>query len=99
MHFANALERVGSLDEAWRFVLSGPRAGAPGADRYARLTFFLKNDAPHPNATADECALYLALVRRFLKSDAIEEARAKRIIATLAAATAAKAAGRTSRSR
>lgn len=82
-HFADALERVTSRDEAWRFVLSGPRGAAPGADAYLRLAHFLKHDAPPDGATAAECQTYVALVRRFLKSGSIEEVEGKRLLGIL----------------
>ena len=82
-HFAAALERVTSRDEAWRFVRSGPRGSAPGADAYLRLAHFLKHDVPPDGASVAECRTYLALVRRFLKAGAIEEAEGKRLLGVL----------------
>ncbi len=87
-HFARAIERVTTRDEAWRFVLSGPRGVEPGAAAYHRLSHFLKHDEPPAETTREECELYLALVRRFLKSGSIAETEGKRLIATLAQAAA-----------
>lgn len=72
-----------SRDEAWRFVLSGPRGNEPGADAYLRLAHFLKHDAPPDRATVEECQMYVALVRRFLSAGAIDEKEGKRLIALL----------------
>ena len=82
-HFASAIERVASPDDAWRFVLSGPRGLEPGAEHWHRLSHFLKHGDVPDAVTADECAIYLALVRRFLKSTAIPESEGKRLIATI----------------
>ena len=87
-HFVRAIERVSTRDEAWRFVLSGPRGVEPGAAAYHRLSHFLKHDEPPEKMTREECELYLALVRRFLKSGSIAETEGKRLIATLEQAAA-----------
>jgi hypothetical protein len=82
-HFFEALERVTTLDEAWRFVLSGPREPTPDAARFARLSHFLKHLEAPPTASRGERDAYLAMVRRFLSSAALDAATGKRAIAAL----------------
>lgn len=82
-HFFEALERASTLDGAWRVVLSAPKPPAPGAELYARLSQFLKSLAPPTAASKSERAAYLALIRRFLKSEAMDEATARRAILAL----------------
>ena len=86
-HFFETLERATTLDDAWRLVLSAPRAPAAGFERFNRLSHFLKHLEPAPATTRDELDAYLALIRRFLKTSAIEEAKAKRVIALLTEGT------------
>ena len=82
-HFLGALERVTTLDEAWRFVLSCPRGVEPGADRAKRLSHFLKHLAPLTGTPRAERDAYLALIRRFLSASAMDEPTAKRAILAL----------------
>lgn len=91
--FSKALERVTTLDEAWRFVLSQkPGVEANGrADRASRLSHFLKHLTPPPTSTRDDLQAYLALIRRFLSSGAMDPATAKPVIAALMHADAERA--------
>lgn len=91
--FSKALERVATLDEAWRFVLSQkPGVEANGrADRTSRLSHFLKHLTPPPTATREDLRAYLALIRRFLSSGAMDQATAKPVLAALMDADAARA--------
>jgi hypothetical protein len=73
-HFVEVLERASTLDEAWRVVLSGPKAPAVGAERYVRLGEFLKHLAPSPAASKTERDAYVALLQRFLRTEALERA-------------------------
>ena len=82
-HYFAALERATTLDEAWRIVLSAPRAPAVGSERFTRLAHFLKHLEPATTSTADELRAYLALVRRFLKSSSMDQPTALRAIAVL----------------
>ncbi len=91
--FFRALERVATLDEAWRFVLSQkPGVEANGrADRTSRLSHFLKHSTPPPTATREDLNAYLALIRRLLSSGAMDQATARPVIAALMDADAERA--------
>jgi hypothetical protein len=91
-HYFATLERATTLDEAWRIVLSAPRAPAVGVERYTRLAHFLKHLEPAPTSTHDELRAYLALVRRFLKTSSMDPPVALRAIAVLMDAEKALAA-------
>lgn len=82
-HFVEALERASTLDEAWRVVLSGPKVPAVGAERYVRLGEFLKHLTPSPGATRSERDAYVALLQRFLRTEALERDVAVRAILAL----------------
>lgn len=82
-HYFATLERAATLDDAWRIVLSAPRAPAFGTERFTRLAHFLKHLEPAPMSTPDELRAYLALVRRFLKTSSMEQPTALRAIAVL----------------
>jgi hypothetical protein len=91
-HYFATLERATTLDEAWRIVLSAPRAPALGTERFTRLAHFLKHLEPAPASSHDELRAYLALVRRFLKSSSMAQPTALRAIAVLMDAERALAA-------
>lgn len=78
-HFFDALERASTLDDAWRFVLSGPKAPAVGAELYQRLSQFLKHLEAPPAASKREREAYVALIQRFLKTQALERSIAVRM--------------------
>lgn len=82
-HFLEALERASTLDEAWRVVLSGPKAPAPGAERYGRLGEFLKHLTPAKATSKSEREAYVALLQRFLRTEALERSVAVRAILAL----------------
>jgi len=82
-HFLEAIARASTLDEAWRVVLSGPKPPAVGAERYLRLGEFLKHLAAPPATTKTEREAYIALLQRFLRTEAVERTVAVRAIHAL----------------
>ncbi|MFO0671593.1 MAG: hypothetical protein U0235_18520 [Polyangiaceae bacterium] len=82
--FFEALERATTRDDAWRVVLSGPKVPLPAAEHYERLSRFLKSLEAPAAASRAEREAYLALIRRFLRTGAIEESEARRVINALA---------------
>lgn len=82
-HFIEALEHASTLDEAWRVVLSGPKPPALGADRYLRLGEFLKHLTPSPASSTSEREAYVALLQRFLRTEALERSIAVRALLAL----------------
>lgn len=90
-HYFATLERATTLDEAWRIVLSAPRAPALGTERFTRLAHFLKHLEPAPASSLEELRAYLALVRRFLKTSSMDQPTALRAIAVLMAEEKARA--------
>jgi hypothetical protein len=82
-HFVEALEHASTLDQAWRVVLSGPKMPALGAERYVRLGEFLKHLAPSPGTSEREREAYVAMLERFLRTEALERPVAVRAIVAL----------------